>query len=71
MPNIYPSEKPAQMPDNSSKELSLPVLCSMSHRSAWALEREPKIAPQVTGPGSSTLYPLSSHSCSVSCFPAT
>lgn len=32
MPNIYPSEKPAQMPDNSSKEPSLPVLGSMSHR---------------------------------------
>lgn len=31
MPNIYPSEKPAQTPDNS-KEPSLPVLGSMSYK---------------------------------------
>lgn len=32
MPNTCPSEKPAQMPDNSSKEPSLPVLGSLSHK---------------------------------------
>lgn len=38
MPNIYPSEKPAQMPDNSSKEPSLPVL--------WPLRGNQRLHPR-------------------------